>query len=77
MAGKSNHRQPAAHAAAGTDSKSEDLEQFRLRPDGEALRTKLWAELSARAPWCITLDTTERRCLLTLMRKMLRTKAGR
>ena len=39
MAGKSNHRQPAAHAAAGTDSKSEDLEQFRLRPDGEALRT--------------------------------------
>ncbi len=48
-----------------------------LTPDGEALRTKLWAELSARAPWCITLDTTERRCLLTLMRKMLRTKTGR
>jgi DNA-binding MarR family transcriptional regulator len=48
-----------------------------LTPDGEALRTKLWAELSARAPWCITLDVTERRCLLTLMRKMLRSKAGR
>src|SRR5579871_4752121 len=39
MAGKSNHRQPAAPASAGTDPKSRDLEQFRLRPDGEALRT--------------------------------------
>ncbi len=48
-----------------------------LTPDGQALRAKLWAELSSRAPWCITLDTTERRCLLTLMRKMLRTKTGR
>ena len=32
---------------------------------------------SARAPWCTTLDTGERRCLLTLMRKMLRSRAGR
>jgi MarR family transcriptional regulator, organic hydroperoxide resistance regulator len=48
-----------------------------LTPDGQALRAKLLAELSARAPWCITLDNTERRCLLTLMRKMLRSKAGR
>ena len=39
MAGKSNTRQPAGHAPAGTDSKSRDLEQFRARPDGEALRT--------------------------------------
>jgi catalase len=38
MAGKSNTRQPAADTAAGTDSKSGDLEQFRARPDGEALR---------------------------------------
>jgi DNA-binding MarR family transcriptional regulator len=48
-----------------------------LTPDGQALRAKLWAELSSRAPWCITLDNTERRCLLTLMRKMLRSRAGR
>jgi len=48
-----------------------------LTPDGAALRAKLWAELSARAPWCATLDTSERRCLLTLMKKMLRSRAGR
>jgi DNA-binding MarR family transcriptional regulator len=48
-----------------------------LTPDGESLRAKLWSELSARAPWCATLDTSERRCLLTLMRKMLRSRAGR
>src|SRR3984885_13992052 len=28
-----------------------------LTPDGAALRAKLWTELSARAPWCATLDT--------------------
>jgi catalase len=39
MAGKSNTRQTAGNAPAGTDSKSKDLEQFRSRPDGEALRT--------------------------------------
>jgi DNA-binding MarR family transcriptional regulator len=48
-----------------------------LTPDGQALRARLWAELSARAPWCATLDTSERRCLLTLMKKMLRSRAGR
>jgi DNA-binding MarR family transcriptional regulator len=48
-----------------------------LTPEGVALRAKLWAELSARAPWCTTLDTSERHCLLTLMRKMLRSRAGR
>jgi MarR family transcriptional regulator, organic hydroperoxide resistance regulator len=48
-----------------------------LTPDGAALRAKLWTELSARAPWCATLDTSERTCLLTLMRKMLPSRAGR
>ena len=38
MASKSRQQQPAPHAASA-DPKSEDLEQFRLRPDGEALRT--------------------------------------
>ena len=48
-----------------------------LTPEGEALRAKLYGEVAARAPWCATLDTGERRCLLTLMRKMLRSRAGR
>jgi MarR family transcriptional regulator, organic hydroperoxide resistance regulator len=48
-----------------------------LTAEGVTLRAKLWAELSARAPWCTTLDTSERGCLLTLIRKMLRSRAGR
>jgi DNA-binding MarR family transcriptional regulator len=48
-----------------------------LTEEGDTLRQRLWAELSARAPWCTTLDTGERRCLLTLVRKMLRSRAGR
>jgi DNA-binding MarR family transcriptional regulator len=48
-----------------------------LTPEGVQLRDRLCAQLSARAPWCTTLDTSERRCLLGLMRKMLRSRGGR
>ena len=48
-----------------------------LTPEGVKLRDRLYAEMSARAPWCTTLDTSERRCLLTLMRKMLRSRGRR
>jgi MarR family transcriptional regulator, organic hydroperoxide resistance regulator len=47
-----------------------------LTPEGVTLQGRLCAALSARAPWCTTLDTTERRCLLGLMRKMLRPRGG-
>src|SRR5689334_16240479 len=39
-----------------------------LTPEGEAMN---------RSPWCTALDTGERRCLLGLMRKMLRSRGGR
>jgi DNA-binding MarR family transcriptional regulator len=48
-----------------------------LTPEGVTLRDRLCTELSARAPWCTTLDASERRCLLGLMRKMLRSRCGR
>ena len=48
-----------------------------LTPEGVAVRERLIAELMTRAPWCTTLDTSERRCLLGLMRKMLRFRCGR
>ena len=48
-----------------------------LTPEGVTLRDRLWTELSSRAPWCTTLDVSERRCLLGLMRKMLRSRCGR
>jgi DNA-binding MarR family transcriptional regulator len=48
-----------------------------LTPEGVTLRNRLWTELSSRAPWCTTLDVSERRCLLGLMRKMLKSRYGR
>jgi DNA-binding MarR family transcriptional regulator len=48
-----------------------------LTAEGASLREKIWTELAARAPWCTTLDTGERQCLLTLIRKMLRSRGGR
>jgi MarR family transcriptional regulator, organic hydroperoxide resistance regulator len=48
-----------------------------LTPEGVTLRDRLFTELSARAPWCTTLDVSERRCLLWLMRKMLKSRCGR
>ncbi|MGH3235615.1 MAG: MarR family winged helix-turn-helix transcriptional regulator [Streptosporangiaceae bacterium] len=48
-----------------------------LTPEGVTVRDRICHELQARAPWCTTLDTGERRCLLGLMRKMLRSRGGR
>jgi len=48
-----------------------------LTPEGLTLRDRLYTELSARAPWCTTLDASERLCLLGLMRKMLKSRYGR
>jgi MarR family transcriptional regulator, organic hydroperoxide resistance regulator len=48
-----------------------------LTPEGVTLRERLCAELAARAPWCTTLDSSERRCLLGLMRKMIGSRGGR
>jgi DNA-binding MarR family transcriptional regulator len=48
-----------------------------LTPDGVTARDKICRELATRAPWCTSLDTGERRCLLDLMRKMLRPRGGR
>ena len=62
-------REPSQH-----DRRSKNLV---LTPEGVQLRDRLCAELSARAPWCTTLDISERRCLLTLIRKMLKSRSGR
>jgi MarR family transcriptional regulator, organic hydroperoxide resistance regulator len=48
-----------------------------LTPEGMTVRDRLCQELMARAPWCTALDTGERRCLLGLMRKMLKSRGGR
>jgi MarR family transcriptional regulator, organic hydroperoxide resistance regulator len=48
-----------------------------LTPEGVTVRERIVGELTAKAPWCTRLDTGERKCLLTLMRKMLRSRGGR
>jgi len=48
-----------------------------LTPEGEKARGRICEELFARAPWCTSLDTGERQCLLHLMRKMLGFREGR
>jgi DNA-binding MarR family transcriptional regulator len=42
-----------------------------LTPEGETMRVRVLRELAARAPWCTALDTSERQCLLGLLRKMV------
>ena len=48
-----------------------------LTPQGVSVRNQIIRELLARAPWCTSLDTGERICLLGLLRKMLRPRDGR
>jgi DNA-binding MarR family transcriptional regulator len=48
-----------------------------LTPEGVKLRELICGEIFTRAPWCTTLDTSERHCLLGLIRKMLRIGGGR
>ena len=48
-----------------------------LTPEGVTVRDRLFREILSQAPWCTELDTGERRCLLGLMRKMLRARSGR
>ena len=48
-----------------------------LTAEGEKARARVCDELFVRAPWSTSLDTGERRCLLYLMRKMLRVREGR
>ena len=47
-----------------------------LTRDGVSVRERIMTEFMARAPWC-ALDTGERRCLLTLLQKMLRCRDRR
>ena len=48
-----------------------------LTPEGVTVRDRLYREILSQAPWCTALDTGERRCLLGLMRKMLRSRGRR
>src|SRR6266567_7132445 len=44
-----------------------------LTPEGITAKEQMMAQLAAKMPWCYALDDDERRCLLSLLRKMLST----
>jgi DNA-binding MarR family transcriptional regulator len=46
-----------------------------LTSEGMAAKERMMAQLAAKMPWCYALDDTERRCFLSLLRKMLDTPA--
>jgi DNA-binding MarR family transcriptional regulator len=43
-----------------------------ITPDGLAAKERMTQELAVRMPWATVLDDTERRCFLTLLKKMVR-----
>src|ERR1700760_4603615 len=49
------------------------IKNLVLTPDGLTAKERLMAQLAAKMPWCYALDEAERRCLLSLLRKMLDT----
>ena len=53
-----------------TDPHDRRIKNLLLTPKGLELRQRLESELSASMPWTRTLDESERRCLLGLLRKM-------
>jgi DNA-binding MarR family transcriptional regulator len=44
-----------------------------LTSEGITAKERMMAQLAAKMPWCYALDDDERRCLLSLLRKMLDT----
>jgi DNA-binding MarR family transcriptional regulator len=53
-----------------TDPRDRRIRQLLLTPKGRELRARVERELLGRAPWALTLDLDERKCLLSLLRKM-------
>ena len=49
------------------------IKNLVLTPDGLTAKERLMAQLAAKMPWCYALDEAERRCLLSLLTKMLDT----
>jgi DNA-binding MarR family transcriptional regulator len=47
------------------------IKNLVLTPDGLTAKERLMAQLAAKMPWCYALDDAERRCFLSLLRKML------
>jgi DNA-binding MarR family transcriptional regulator len=49
------------------------IKNLVLTSEGTAAKERLMAQLAEKMPWCYALDDAERRCFLSLLRKMLDT----
>jgi DNA-binding MarR family transcriptional regulator len=49
------------------------IKHLVLTPEGASAKERMMAQLAAKMPWCYALDDDERRCFLSLLRKMLDT----
>jgi len=58
-------------AARESDPGDRRVKRLVLTPAGQELKQRMEQEVLARAPWRSALNTDERRCLLTLIRKMV------
>ena len=54
-----------------TSERDRRIKNVVLTADGVSMRERLEKELAIRLPWANALDTTERECLLTILRKMI------
>jgi hypothetical protein len=49
------------------------IKNLVLTSEGTAAKERMMAQLAEKMPWCYALDDAERRCFLSLLRKMLDT----
>jgi DNA-binding MarR family transcriptional regulator len=60
-----------------TDTKDRRIKNLLLTPKGMQLRARVERELQECMPWTGALDADERKCLLTLLRKMIGAESER
>jgi MarR family transcriptional regulator, organic hydroperoxide resistance regulator len=54
-----------------TSERDRRIKNVVLTAEGVSIRERLEKELAIRLPWANALDTSERECLLTILRKMI------
>lgn len=59
------------------DSRDRRIKRLKLTPKGAEFRERVDREIFAEMPWNYALDTSERQCLLALLRKMIKAESER
>jgi DNA-binding MarR family transcriptional regulator len=59
------------------DTRDRRIKHLRLTPKGLEFRERVEQEIFSQMPWTYGLDTSERECLLALLRKMIKAQSER